>query len=139
MRKFPMRKFIAIGLAGALALAGLGLTASPSNAGNKRHYSHHHQHHNYNRYYGGYNRYPGGGGLALGFAFGRLFNGFGPYYQPYNRPFYQPNYGYYPRYGYGQAYVGGGHVQRCLARYRTYNPATDMYYRRPGVLARCRL
>ena len=33
----------------------------------------------------------------------------------------------------------GGHVQRCLARYRTYNPATDLYFKHPGVTARCGL
>ena len=35
--------------------------------------------------------------------------------------------------------AGGGHVQRCLARYQTYDPATDLYFRHPGVQARCRL
>jgi hypothetical protein len=31
------------------------------------------------------------------------------------------------------------HVSRCKARYRTYNPRTDMFYARPGVRRRCRL
>ncbi len=70
------------------------------------------------------------------------------YYQPYYHPYYHPYYAYrpyypppayryapYPRY----AYSGGSHVQRCLARYRTYNPATDLYFARPGVAVRCRL
>ena len=44
-----------------------------------------------------------------------------------------------PNYAYPYSYAGGDHVQRCLARYRTYNPATDLYYKHPGVAARCRL
>ena len=31
------------------------------------------------------------------------------------------------------------HVRSCSARYRSYNPRTDMYQVRRGVMARCRL
>ena len=31
------------------------------------------------------------------------------------------------------------HVDACLARYRSYNPRTDMFHVRPGVQRRCRL
>jgi len=31
------------------------------------------------------------------------------------------------------------HVAACQARYRTYDPRTDMFFARPGVQARCRL
>lgn len=31
------------------------------------------------------------------------------------------------------------HVRACQRRYRTYNPRTDMFVARPGVMRRCRL
>jgi nucleoid-associated protein YgaU len=31
------------------------------------------------------------------------------------------------------------HKQACAARYKTYDPATDMFFARPGVKQRCRL
>jgi hypothetical protein len=51
-----------------------------------------------------------------------------------------PHRHYADPYGYRTyEHTGGGHVQRCLARYRTYVPATDLYFKHPGVQARCRL
>ena len=42
-----------------------------------------------------------------------------------------------PRY-HGYYYRGySPHVQWCLDHYRTYNPATNTYYRQPGVPAVC--
>jgi hypothetical protein len=128
-----LQKLVALGLSAALAVAGLGLTADASNAGS-RHYNYNQPHHHH------------GKGLRFGLSFGnpyyfgvpQYYGLPGPFYRPYYRPYVAP-YAYRP-YGYGRTYAwGGGHVQRCIARYRTYNPATDMYYRRPGVLARCRL
>lgn len=45
-----------------------------------------------------------------------------------------------PPQGYsGSASDWSRHVAACQARYRTYDAATDMFYARPGVQARCRL
>jgi hypothetical protein len=90
--------------------------------------------------------------FTFGFSFGEGVPGYYPRY-PYD-PGYQP-FGSYPRPYYAQPYdyddyylrnyrvyphVRSGHVERCLARYyRTYNPATDLYFKYPGVQARCRL
>jgi hypothetical protein len=81
-------------------------------------------------------------GIGVGYP---AANPWYPAYYPRPRAYYPrayypvaPRYApraYYPRAAYGR----GGHVQRCLARYRTYNPATDLYFVRPGVAARCRL
>ena len=80
-------------------------------------------------------------GVGIGFGYPASNPWYGPYPYPASRvypraypiaPRYAPK-AYYPR------AAAGGHVQRCLARYRTYNPATDLYFVRPGVAARCRL
>jgi hypothetical protein len=39
----------------------------------------------------------------------------------------------------GSAPTLTAHQKACADRYRTYNPATDMYYARPGVQRRCGL
>jgi hypothetical protein len=36
-----------------------------------------------------------------------------------------------------QADLPAAHVQWCMNRYQTYDPATDMYFARVGVQARC--
>jgi hypothetical protein len=43
-----------------------------------------------------------------------------------------------PRY-WGQRPGWNRHVRACYARYRSYNPRTDSYVVRRGVMARCRL
>lgn len=109
-----IRKLAALGLASALALTAV--TAATTDTASAR--------------------------VRVGVTLGFGWPGYAPYgYYPY-RPYYHPyRYAYYPRpYYRPYAYVGGStHVQRCLARYRTYNPATDTYFVRPGVPARCRL
>jgi hypothetical protein len=52
------------------------------------------------------------------------------YYCGYPPPRYRAHYGYY----YGRY---SPHVAWCLDHYRTYNPATNTYFRRPGVPAVC--
>lgn len=59
-----------------------------------------------------------------------------------NQHRYDYDYGYYygypppPRYyGYYRGY--NPHVAWCLSHYRTYNPATNTYFIRPGVPAVC--
>jgi hypothetical protein len=107
---------------------------------------------------GGYNRHyrPGGYGY-------RPYRNYRPYYgyrpgqgyRPYpNRPYYgyrPPYYGYRPYYRpgvnvyvtprpyYNQGYVGegGSHVDWCVARYRSYNPATDRFLSYGGVYKIC--
>jgi hypothetical protein len=85
-------------------------------------------------------------GVNIGIGFG--WPGYVPYYPRYRYspyryyPAYVPRYvprAYYPYAPYRYRVIGGTHVQRCMARYKTYNPRTDMFYARPGVLAKCRL
>lgn len=48
------------------------------------------------------------------------------------------NYYSQPNPYYGRPYYGANaHVRWCEQRYRTYNPATDMFYARPGVKEYC--
>jgi hypothetical protein len=119
-----MKRLAALGLAAALAVTGL--TAATETALAR---------------------------VIFGFGFSQGFPGYYPEYPGYY-PGYQP-FGLYPRPYYAHPYydyddyylrnyrvyrhVGSSHVQRCLARYRTYNPATDLYFKYPGVQARCRL
>lgn len=39
----------------------------------------------------------------------------------------------------GQRQGWNRHVRACMSRYRSYNPRTDTYVVRRGVVARCRL
>lgn len=71
--------------------------------------------------------------VVFGFSFGQGYPGYYPGY-----PYYDYD-DYYLRNYRVHRYVRSSHVQRCLARYRTYNPATDLYFKYPGVQARCRL
>jgi hypothetical protein len=76
----------------------------------------HHRHHN--------NYWPYYGGLAFGLGYGLGYGG---------------GYGYYNDGYYGNRYsrVGGGHVQWCLHRYRSYNPRTDTFMGYDGYRHRC--
>jgi hypothetical protein len=71
-----------------------------------------------------------------------------PYYGWETGPgYYYPDYGY--DYGYDDGYDDGyyptypsyagsnAHVRWCEAHYKTYNPATDLFFVRRGVPARC--
>jgi hypothetical protein len=112
-----MKKILAAFLATAVGVGGLTVTAGEASAKQwhpKRHHHYHQRHHGPNFFAG-----PFFLGLGLGFAAPR-------YYRTY------PAYPAYPAYGYGNA-----HVQWCLSRYRTYNPATNTYFIRKGVPAAC--
>ena len=126
-----MKKTIALGLAGALALGSLAATTATAEAAN-------------------FNR--GGAvaaGAVFGFALGALAANSYYYYPNYYygpRQLYPqyPSYAYraypaYPAYAYRTypAYAGNGHVAWCESTYRSYNPATDTYTGYDGYLHRC--
>jgi hypothetical protein len=90
--------------------------------------------------YGGYRGYGGYGGYR-GYG-GYPYRGYGRGY--YGRPYYaNPGYrGYYgrpyyraPRY---YARNSGSHVQRCLDRYRSYDPASNTFMGYDGLRHYCR-
>ncbi|HTO31917.1 MAG TPA: BA14K family protein [Pararhizobium sp.] len=94
-------------------------------------------------YRGGHNRHyrPGYGYRPYRPAYGyrpyRPYYGYRPY-RPYYRPYYRPGVSVYvtPRPYYNQGY-GGSHVDWCLARYRSYNPATNRFLSYGGVYKVC--
>ena len=71
-------------------------------------------------------------GLGFGAAFVNPF--WGPYYYSYYAP---PPFAPAPPMIYPQT-NWSAHVAWCQNRYRTYNPATNTYFARPGVPAVCR-
>jgi hypothetical protein len=119
-----MLKPVSIALAAGIAISSLGMTAAPAKANDTgaalaifgaiagaAALSHAYNHHGY--YNNGY--------------------GYRGYYAPPPpRPYYRYHRGYNNYYGGGSA-----HVNWCLNRYRTYNPATNTYFRKPGVPAVC--
>jgi hypothetical protein len=119
-----MRKFIALGLAVALAAASAMVASAPAEAWHGSGWG-------YGHGWGGYSPGPRvgfflrGPNFRLGFA--------APVYPRYAYPRYR--YDPYPRY---RVRVGGGsHVAWCSWKYRTYNPATNTYFKRVGVPAVC--
>jgi hypothetical protein len=109
-----MKKILGLALAAAVAVAGVMGTSESVLAAPHHHFVHRHQ-----------------GGLFIApFLFAPLF-GWGM------AGVYPHAYGYGYGYPYGAYYGGNSHVQWCLAHYRTYNPATNMYIARPGVWAVC--
>lgn len=77
---------------------------------------------------------------------GRLYGRYQPYYgyrpRPYYRPYYRPGVSVYvtPRPYYRDRYVRRGdssHVDWCLARYRSYDPATNRFLSYGGVYRIC--
>ncbi len=92
--------------------------------------------------------------ISFGFGFGDHWGGYhGGYFpryryyhrpwHPYYRPFLRPRvyvdvdryYDYDDEYG----YRSNGHVARCEARYRSYDPETDMFLGYDGDYHYCRL
>ena len=71
----------------------------------------------------------GWGGAAIGIGLGGYYGG---YYDGYGDD-YGMDYGY-AGYGYGD-----GHVRRCLARYRSYDPESDSFMGYDGERHPCRL
>jgi hypothetical protein len=103
------KTIIAVGLATALAATGFAGSAAAG-----PYYWHHHHHY----------RYDPGPAIVAGTIFGMIGAALaddGYYGHPYD--------------GYGGP---RSHVAWCEWRYRTYNPATDMFYARPGVQEYCR-
>lgn len=134
-----MKKSVSFALAAAIAVSAIGVTATEASAKNRgdraavamfgaiaglalsQAYQQHY-------YYGGYPyAYPPPPPPQYPYYSGTYYGG--PYYpKPYYRPYYK------------KSYMGGmnsAHVQWCLSRYRTYNPATNTYFRKPGVPAVC--
>lgn len=89
----------------------------------------------YRPYYGGSSAY-----IGLGFApyytgyYGGYYGSYYPYYA--NRAYYPPPY-YAPRTVY-RAAVTSRHQQWCMARYRSYNPASNRFLSYSGVYKLCR-
>jgi hypothetical protein len=118
-----MKKIAALGLAGLMGVSALAMTAGTASADpggdwwKHRHYDHH---------WDGDHHWNGGGGWGWGGPF-VLGLGLGTMYGYGAAP--------YPDYGYGGGW--DGHVRWCESQYRTYSPATDTFFIRPGVPARC--
>jgi hypothetical protein len=95
------------GIAVALSLLA---AASPASAQWRGHHGGGH--------YGGYHRGGGGYGIGAGLATGLIVGG----------ALAAANRGYYDDGYYAQApYAGGGNVEYCLQRYRSYDPASGTY------------
>jgi hypothetical protein len=120
-----MRKLIAMGLAAALAAASAMVASAPAEA----------WHWGYGHGWGyGWRGYSPGPSVGFSLRGPNFRLGFAaPVYPRYAYPRYR--YDPYPRYRVRVA--GGSHVAWCSARYRTYNPATNTYFRRVGVPAVC--
>lgn len=117
-----MKKILAYGLAALMAAGTMTVVSgTPASAKPMWMYSHppmmFHRHHR--RIQPGANFF---------FSAPLLFGfGFGPQFYPYQ---YQSQYQY-------QNYGVSPHVQWCLSRYRTYNPATNLFFIKKGVPAVC--
>ncbi len=128
-----MKKPLSIALATMIAASTIAVTAGEASAGPKhyKNYNHHHNNGHYNNaaplaIFGAI------AGLAAAAASQPHYYGYSPYQpQPY------PYYGYRQPYNYGYGAARSSHVDWCLNRYRTYNPATNTYFRKPGVPAVC--
>ncbi len=106
-----MRKFVALSLA---AMMGVGAIAATSTAASAHSASYYGDGYHY-RWGMPWHRVP----LAYVYVNTPIF-GFGirtPYFH--------------------RAHEWNEHAAWCSARYRTYNPATDTYFKRRGVAARC--
>ena len=106
-----MKKIAALGLAGLMGISALAMTGNTASAG--PHPSpdpwiyRHHPH-------GGWG-WGWGGPFVLGLGIGTLYGN---------------------SYDYGYGY-DNDHVRWCAEHYRTYRPATDTFFIRPGVPVRC--
>jgi hypothetical protein len=114
-----MKKPLTIALALSLAVSAIGLSAAPASA-HDRHW-----------------RSNDGAALAI---FGAVAGLAAVAAASQHRHHY--DYGYYGDYppprGYYRHYSGySPHVAWCVSHYRTYNPATNTYFRARGVAAVC--
>ena len=109
------KSIIAAGLAATLAATSFAGSAMARPGWNHGHPRYHH---------GGGDVGPAiVGGAIAGMLGAAIVNSQGRYDRPYR--------------GYGYDRGPRSHTAWCEWRYRTYNPATDMYYARPGVRAYC--
>lgn len=121
------RGFVSTLVAATMAIGALGATVQPSSAGPIWHHGHGHGGHGHGGHWGhgghGHGGHWGHGGLGLGLGVGGFLLG---------SALAQPRVVVVDEYG-------GGHVQRCLARYRSYDPRTDTYIGKGGQIRYCRL
>ena len=113
-----MKKTLSIALAASLAVTAFGLSAVPAAAHSRDDRA-------------AIAIFGAIAGLAAAAAASQHRYDYDHYYYGYPPPRY---YGYGYR-GYYRGY--SPHVAWCLDHYRTYNPATNTYFRRPGVPAVC--
>ncbi len=115
-----MKKPLSIALAATIAVSAIGLAATPAAARDR------HWHSN------------DGAAIAIiaGIAGIAAIAAASQHRYGYDYD-YGYRYGYPPPrpYGYYRGY--SPHVSWCLSHYRTYNPATNTYFARPGVPAVC--
>jgi hypothetical protein len=130
-----MKKILSLALATTVAVSAIAFSVADASAAPKY-------------WKKGWNgRWNNGGAAAAAViggivGLGILSQAYRPYYYGYGYPGYAYGYPYrYPAYRYSYPAYGGGynsaHVQWCLAHYRTYNPATNTYFRKVGVPAVC--
>lgn len=117
-----MKKTVSIAVAAAIAVSAMAVSAAPAAAASKGDRA-------------AIAIFGAIAGMALSQAYHDRY--YGNYYYGYPPPPPPRPYGYYGRApGYYGGY-GNAHVDWCLNRYRTYNPATNTYFRKPGVPAVC--
>jgi hypothetical protein len=123
-----MKKLMALGLATAVAVGSLAAVTAPASAQpdwQKKSWNKNWNGNKNNKWDNDWKwRHRHNGGWVAPFVFGSVLGyGLGSAY--YNQPYY------------GSGYYGDAHVQWCMDRYRTYNPATNTYFVRRGVQAVC--
>jgi hypothetical protein len=110
-----MKKLLAMTLAVALAVTTVAATTSTASA----------KHRDWG--------WPFAAGALLGFGLGYSVHPRRHYVHP-RRYYYVEPHAYYPKHAYR---LSSAHVDWCLWRYRTYNPATNTFFIRRGVPAVC--
>ena len=115
-----MKTPLTIALAAGLAVSTIGLSAAPAAAGGR------HWHSNTGAAIAVFGAIAGIAAVAAAnqHRYG-YYNGYYDYPPPPPRIHYRHYSGYSP------------HAAWCASHYRTYNPATNTYYRRAGVPAVC--
>ena len=121
-----MKKALSIALAASLAVSAIAVSAAPASAR-----SWHHRNNSGIAVFG----------AIAGLAALAAINQNRYYDYDYGYGGYGYGYGYPPPpyYGYRTHYYGGysQHAAWCMSHFRSYNPATGIYFRAPGVPARC--
>jgi hypothetical protein len=115
-----MKKLMALSLAAVVTATSIATTMTSASAGD-RDYG---RHRPYIMHRQNDNIAPFLFGSIFGSIFGSMLSQ--PYYS--QQPYYGQRYTYYR---------SNPHVEWCLARYKTYNPATNTFFIRRGVQAVC--